>query len=220
MTASMKSLIALSFSMNNNKIMKLLIKIFIFNTLFVNLNISADEISKFYKAHWNLSDQAISALKKREILSDAQVETIGDKQIFTMQGAALHNKNCSTVLRKLSRLEEYQNWIGFIKSSKYSEKNNLFTVRADHTLLPYPMIVYIFVKRPTKEGKYPFVFPSGIFTGLKGDFIIKELNGRCGLYVHSYWKGNKTNIPGVVIELFSETLARIGGEVLMRKSQI
>lgn len=216
----MKSLIALSFAFNHNKIMKLLNKIIIFFFLLHSALGLADEVSDFYKAHWKLSDQAIKALKNKEILSEAEVETMGDKQLFTMQGAALHNKGCSVILRKLSRLEEYSDWIGFIKSSQYSEKNNLFTVRADHTLLPYPMIVYIFVKRPTKEGKYPFVFPSGIFTGLEGNFIIKELDGRCGLYFHSYWKGQKTNIPSVVIELFSETLARIGGEVLMRKSQI
>ena len=199
------------------KLLIIFLNFFIFSSL---SHASEDEVEKFFKLHWNLTDTAIKALKNKEILSDAEVETIKDQQIFTMKGAALHNKSCDIVLRKLSRLEEYKNWIDFIKKSDYREKNQLFTVKAEHTLLPYPMIVYIFVKRPTKPGKYPFVFPSGIFTGLKGDFIIKEVNKRCALYVHSYWKGKKTNIPGVVIELFSETLARIGGEVLMRKSQI
>lgn len=219
MTVSMKSLIALTNPLKDNKNMKLLIKFLFLSILFIN-NLHADEISKFFRNHWKLSENAIKAIKNKEILSDAEVETKGDKQIFTMKGAALHNKKCNVVLRKLSRLEEYENWIEFIKSSQYSEKNNLFTIRADHALLPYPMIVHIFVARPTKPGEYPFTFPTGLFTGLTGNFIIKEVQGRCGIFVHSYWKGNKTRIPAMVIELFSETLARIGGEVLMRKSQI
>ena len=31
--------------------------------------------------------------------------------------------------------------------------------------------------------------------------------------------GKKSKIPNLVIELFSETLARIGGEILMRQSR-
>lgn len=219
MTASMKSLIALIKCINHNKNMKLLSKYIILPFLLIQIT-HADEIKNFYLKHWKLSDTAIKSLKDKEILSDAEVETKGNQQNFKMRGAALHNKKCATVLRKLSRLEEYENWIDFIKSSNYKEANNLFTIKADHALLPYPMIVHIFVKRPTKQGEYPFTFPTGIFTGLTGNFIIKEINGRCGIYVQSYWEGKKTKIPDLVIELFSETLARIGGEVLMRKSQI
>jgi len=210
----MKSLIALTYLIDNNKTVKSLI----FLSLIFNFA-NGSEIDKFFQKHWKLSDKSIKMLKNKEILSDAQVETKGETQFFIMQGAALHNKKCSIVLKRLSKLEKLDEYIEFIKRSDYNEKAKLLTIRAEHTILPYPMLVYIFVDRPTKQGKYPFKFPSGIFTGLSGEFFVKEVEGRCALYVHSFWRGKKTNLPNFVIELFSETLARIGGEVLIRKSQ-
>jgi hypothetical protein len=214
MTKGMKSLVALSTGIIHNKFVKL----FVILALFLNISMPS-ETNEFFLKHWKLSPMAMESLKKNEIISEAEVETIENQQYFKMQGAALHNKSCTTAFRKLSRLENYKDYINFINESNYNEKNRLFVVKANHALLPFPMIVYIIVDRPTKEGKYPFSFPTGIFPGLSGDFIIKEVEGRCALYVHSFWKGNKTKIPDIVIEMFSETLARIGGEVLIRKSQ-
>ena len=214
MTKGMKSLIALISSLIHNKFVKL----FVLTLIFFNF-CHADDVSDFFLKYWKMSPQAIEAVKNKEIISDADVETKDNEQYFVMNGAALHNKSCTTAFRKLSRLENYKDYVDFISQSNYKEKDRLFVVRADHTLLPFPMLVYIIVDRPTKEGKYPFSFPTGIFPGLSGDFIIKEINGRCALYVHSFWKGKKTKIPDLVIEMFSETLARIGGEVLIRKSQ-
>lgn len=214
MTKGMKSLIALISSLIHNKFVKL----FVLTLIFFNF-CHADDVSDFFLKYWKMSPQAIEAVKNKEIISDADVETKDNEQYFVMNGAALHNKSCTTAFRKLSRLENYKDYVDFISQSNYKKKDRLFVVRADHTLLPFPMLVYIIVDRPTKEGKYPFSFPTGIFPGLSGDFIIKEINGRCALYVHSFWKGKKTKIPDLVIEMFSETLARIGGEVLIRKSQ-
>ena len=114
--------------------------------------------------------------------------------------------------------ESYTDWIDFVKKSTYHEKSKLFTVKAEHTLLPYPMVVHIIVERPEKIGDYDFYFPTGIFTGLKGKFEIREFDGQCWVYGHSYWEGKHTGIPNLVIEVFSETLSRIGGEILMRRA--
>ena len=81
------------------------------------------------------------------------------------------------------------------------------------------MLVHIIVKRPTKEGKYLFTFPTGLFSGLKGHFLIKNINNRCSLYAQSHWHGRKTKIPSFVIELFTQTLSRLGGEMIIRKTQ-
>ena len=116
-------------------------------------------------------------------------------------------------------LESYKDWIGFIKYSDYNEKSHLFTLRADHPLLPFPMIIHIIVERPTKQGRYPFTFPTGIWSGLAGYFEVVEFENRCLLYAESHWKGKKTKIPGFIVEIFSETLSKIGGEVLMRKTR-
>jgi hypothetical protein len=116
-------------------------------------------------------------------------------------------------------LEKYQDWISFIKSSKYSEDRKLFTVKADHTLLPYPMIVHIITERPTKPGAYKFSFPTGMFAGLTGTYTIKDINNRCLIYAESSWEGKKTAIPNLVIELFVEGLSKTGAELLIRKTQ-
>ncbi len=146
--------------------------------------------------------------------------TLKRYQSFTLNAAGLHKNNCVTVLRKLSMLEKYQDWISFIKSSTYNEERKLFTVKADHTLLPYPMIVHIIMDRPTKPGVYKFTFPTGMFAGLKGTYTIKEINKRCLIYAESAWQGNKTSIPNMVIELFVEGLSKSGAELLMRKTQL
>src|SRR5690606_421010 len=100
-------------------------------------------------------------------------------QKFEMKAMALHNKKCEVPLKKISRLEDFPNLISFLKTSDYDEASKLWTVKADHALLPYPMVVHIIVERPTKEGDYEFIFPSGMFTGLKGKFSIKNINNRC-----------------------------------------
>lgn len=193
-----------------------MIKILFF--LFFSLNLLANDES-VYKKYWNLPNASLKELENSEILVSADVETEKKFQTFDLKAMALHKKTCSIALRKLSMLEEYPNWISFIKSSEYDETLKLWTIRANHTLLPYPMIVHITVERPTKEGEYKFVFPTGIFTGLGGKFIIKEYNKRCLFFATSHWKGKDTKIPDFVIELFSETLSKIGGEILMHKSQ-
>ncbi|MBD67157.1 MAG: hypothetical protein CME62_18295 [Halobacteriovoraceae bacterium] len=176
-----------------------------------------DAIQKYLGKRWELSKTEKNYLEKGEVLADANVTTIKKEQEFKLKAVALHPKTCTKVLRKLSMLENYSQWISFINRSEYNEKNKLFTLRADHMLLPFPMIVHIIVDRPTQPGVYPFVFPTGIFTGLKGEFEIKKVDERCLFYAHSKWRGEKTKIPDLVIEVFSETLSKLGGEVLMRK---
>ena len=196
--------------------MKLLIFFLIF--LFSFSALSKDtELKNFYARHWKLTNRSIDYLYQGEILADAIVNSKANQQDFTMHVAALHPKSCRKVLRKLSMLEKFEDWIGFIKSSHYDDKNRLWTIRADHTLLPYPMIVNIIVDRPSKPGHYPFVFPTGMFTGLKGHFIIKKHKAKCAFYATSYWQGKHTKLPNFIIELFSETLTKIGGEIVFRK---
>ena len=196
--------------------MKLLLFFLIF--IYSGVLFAKDQkLQDFYKDYWALTDKSIEYLYEGKILADAQVESKDKKQSFKLNVAALYPKACHKVLRKLKMFESYKDWISFITKSTYSEPNQLLTVRAEHPLLPYPMIVHIIVKRPTKPGEYPFVFPTGIFTGLKGKFIIKEHKKTCAFYAESYWKGKDTNIPDFAIELFSETLTKLGGELLFRK---
>lgn len=176
-------------------------------------------LTDFIDRHWKLNSTQKTHLKEGKILSEATVESDEINQHFFLQGMAMHKKGCVKVLRKLSVLENYKDWISFITRSDYNEKSKLLTLRAEHILLPYPMIVFIIVERPTKPGVYPFVFPTGLFKNLAGFFEIKEINNRCVVYVESKWSGPKTNIPNLVIEVFSEALSKKGAEILMRKSR-
>lgn len=173
----------------------------------------------YLKYKWKLNETEKKYLEKGEILANADVADHNQKQVFQMQATGLHTKKCRKVLRKLSLFENYPEWISFVKKLTYNDESHLLTMHADHPLLPFPMIVHIIVKRPTKTGKYSFVFPTGIFKGLKGYYEIKEFDQQCFFYAESFWQGAKTKIPSMVIELFSETLAKIGGEVLMRKTK-
>ena len=177
------------------------------------------EINKFFDKKWNLNKESIKEILDGKVLVDAIVDSENKKQSFILKAAALHPKKCSKALRKLSLFENYDEWISFIKSSIYDEKYRLLTLKANHTLLPYPMLVHIIVDRPTKPGIYPFTFPTGIFTGLKGQFEIQSFGKRCIFYAHSNWQGKDTGIPDFVVELFAETLSRIGGEVIIRKTK-
>ena len=196
--------------------MKLFTIIIIF---FLNFNATATaDLQIFLKNKWKLSKTQMRYFNNAKILAKSEVDDFDDKQSFGMKALVKHPRKCSKALRKLSLLEQYQDWINFIKMSKYDPKNRLFTIKADHPLLPFPMIVHIIVDRPTKEGRYPFVFPTGMFRGLSGYFEIREFNKKCVFYAHSNWIGKKTKIPNIVIEIFSETLSKIGGEILIRKS--
>ena len=194
----------------------LLIYIFTFKTaISQELN-----LEQFINQNWKINTSQIEYLNQGNIISKAKVESIDEKlQDFTLQGYGIHPKRCNRALRKLSMFEKYSEWVSFIKKSTYKEKSRLLTLKAEHSLLPYPMLIHILVERPTKVGLYKFSFPTGIFTGLKGEFEIRQLpDKRCVLYAHSHWRGKNTKIPNFVIELFSETLSRLGGEILIRKS--
>ncbi len=192
--------------------------IIFFTVIFPMISLADYDLEKYLNAKWKLSKTQKKYLEQGQILADATVETIEDKQTFELKVFAYHRKQCRKVLRKISLFESYKDWISFIHYSTYQEKPNLLTFKANHPLLPYPMIIYIITERPSKKGRYPFTFPSGLFGGLKGYFEITEFNNRCLFFARSNWFGQKTKLPDLVIEIFSETLSQLGGEMLLRKT--
>jgi len=179
--------------------------------------VKANNLLEYTNKVWKLNQSEYQYLQKGQILAVSKVTSIDNKQQFHLKAMALHPNKCSRVLRKLSQLENFSQWISFIKKSTYSDESKLFTLRAEHTLLPFPMIVHIIVDRPTKVGTYPFTFPTGLFTGLKGHFEIKDIDNKCLFYATSFWKGKPTRVPNLIIEIFSEGLTKMGGDILMRK---
>jgi hypothetical protein len=214
-----KSLIALSDGIRDNRNAMKIICFLLLILLSTNTLARDVALQKYFQTKWPLNKDSIEELVEGKVLADATVKEDKKIQSFKLHAAALHPKKCRKALRKLQLFEQYDDWIDFIKSAKYDEKYRLFTLRADHILLPFPMIVHIIVDRPTKPGVYPFTFPTGIFTGLKGQFVISKHKNRCLFYANSNWEGTTTGIPNFVIELFAETLSRIGGEIIIRKTK-
>jgi hypothetical protein len=167
---------------------------------------------------WKISLMAKNAIERGDIIVEAEVDDhkSGREQSFKLRGMALHKRGCRKPINILSQYEMYDEWVDFIHSSTYDKKHRLWTIRANHTLLPYPMLVHIIIDRVDKPGVYDFMFPTGIFTGLKGKATIKQVKGRCLYYVESNWRGKHTKIPNFVIDIFAETLSRIGGSKLLR----
>lgn len=193
----------------------------LFNILiFLNLSAHSNDHYSFFNSKWKISKNAYKALLNENVLAKSEVSSKDKVQKFKMQAIAFHPKKCRKVIKKLARFENYPDMIDFIKSTTYHEKNHFLTVKADHTLLPFPMIVHIVMKRPDKEGVYKFKFPTGIFKGLSGTFTIKEVANKCSVYAESFWQGQTTKIPNLVIEIFSETLTKIAVQTLIRKTML
>lgn len=176
----------------------------------------------FFNKNWKISKNVFKALKRDHVIVDSQVDNQSklNTQSFSMKAMAYHPKKCSKVIQKLAKFEHYPDMIDFIKDVSYDEKFHLLKVRADHILLPFPMIVHIIMKRPTTEGVYDFIFPTGLFQSLKGTFEIREKDKRCAVFAKSYWSGKHTKIPNFAIELFSETLTKIAVKTLIRKTSL
>lgn len=186
---------------------------------FVWANDLSRELNDFISKRWELSSETKKDVLEGKILVEVDVTSKDKKQKFALQALGIHPKSCTRVLRKLSRFEEFSDWISFIKKSTYHEKQRLITIHADHLLLPFPMLVHIIIDRPTKPGVYPFIFPTGIFTGLTGKVVIEQRAGQCFFYSDSNWQGKDTGINDMVIDVFATTLSKIGAEMLMRKTQ-
>jgi hypothetical protein len=168
-----------------------------------------------------IQDNQISSLKEsHEIIVESKAESLDDgkNQTFTMRALGLHPQKCHKVLKKLSRFEDYHQWLDFLSDISYYEKQDRLTFKANHLLLPFPMTVTIITKRPTTVGEYPFYFPNGIFTGLKGAVQIYQLPEGCALFAQSFWSGKHTQINNFVIEVFTSTLTKIGAKILIRKT--
>jgi hypothetical protein len=157
-------------------------------------------------------------LIKKGVLVDSKVETQGKKQSFEYKAFAIHPKRCSRVLPRLARFENLKEMISFIKTANYNEKHSYLTLKADHVLLPYPMIINIITKRPLKEGIYEFSFPTGLFAGLTGKYIIKEVDKKCTVFARSHWNGPNTRLPDLVIEVFSQSLTTLAFDKILRKT--
>jgi hypothetical protein len=165
------------------------------------------------------SEKVLKAVVKGEIVGDSKVTSTNKKpkkQIMKFNIIGIHKRDCRYALRTISRYEEYNKHISFIKKSSY--KNGRVNFYLASTLLPVKMRLNFRLPRINKIGKYPFIFDNGFLMGLTGIINVTEYKNRCLLYSSVYWEGPDTGYSNLFMELFSGVLSDIALRTLLRIS--
>lgn len=155
-----------------------------------------------------------------QVFSEAKVKSFNQnrEQSLHFSIAGLHPKSCSYALKTLSLYEEYQNFLGFVKESRYDESKKEINFVLSHFLLPYDMRLIFILPRISAPGTYPFSFDIGFLKNLRGNIYVIDHQGRCLFYSSADWRGPHTGINNTVFELFSRFLAQLSMEILFRIS--
>jgi len=168
-------------------------------------------------------------ISKGEIYANSEVETVvlakspGGKvlkgQSLEFKTSGLHTRPCRFALKKLSKYENFKNYLDFVTESHYQDDKKRVNFRLSSKLLPFDMTLDFVLPRITKQGAYPFFFDKGFLTGLQGVIHVSEYKNRCLFYTEANWKGPETKIPDLIFEFFSVTLSKIAMKNLFRISR-
>jgi len=178
----------------------------------------------------SISENIRSGILKGSVYVDTKVESHKitenkiEKELQTLDFAiyGLHLQNCQLALRKLSRYEQYQNYLNFVQKSEYNELTQKPTFLLSSSLLPFSMVLSFKLPRITKPGLYHFSFDQGFLQGLTGTIDVSEeiikKKPRCFFQTTATWGGIKTSIPNSLFEFFVNTLAKMSMEKLFHIS--
>lgn len=195
----------------------------LFCIFFANLHLAkCNELAldAIFKEHWPLSRNQKSYLIDGKVLATAKVDSFSEKnkklQSLDFNTAAINPKPCHKILRKLSVYEDIHHHLSFVEKSSYDEDKKEIYLLLQASVLPYKMSLKFKIPRITKAGEYPYRFEGGIFDQLHGVIRVYDWNKRCVFHTSAKWSGKDTGIPDLAVELFSETLSKIGFEKLFR----
>ncbi len=166
-----------------------------------------------------LTDSQKKLFSSGDILSTATVTSPTEKtQSLKLFVAGVHPRNCVRAMRKISLYESYDKFIDFIKESKYDPQSTQLSLTIDHTLLPYTMIMSFKLQRITGVGEYKFMFEHGFLKDLQGTIGVQNLDKFCVLTLKADWNGPDSHLPNIALEIFAQTLSKLGLEHLIRLS--
>lgn len=169
---------------------------------------------------WKLSKTQKEYLEKGKVIVTSNVNDPNKyTQTMNFKVAAIHPLNCTKVLAKLSRYENYHQHVDFIKRSVYDDKKQIVNFSLESDLLPFKMGLRFKIPRIEKPGVYPYQFNHGIFKGLKGNIEVHKYKDHCLFYTYANWIGKDTGIPNTIVELFSEGLSKKSFEILFRMAR-
>jgi hypothetical protein len=184
------------------------------------LNHEKKIIHEILKKNFKLNDSHLETIHSGEVVSEARVQSVKAGQSLELFTVGIHPKGCDRALKKISRYEDYKSYMNFLKESTYDESKQKIHLLISHTLLPFPMALDFNLPRIVSVGAYPFSFPHGIFLNLKGTIYVEKLPRHCLLMLKADWVGAHTGVTNIIVESFSQTLARLGLEHLIRFSSI
>lgn len=171
-----------------------------------------------------LADMELNSRLQQEIEKDyfhikSTVKNIEEKnQSLDYLIIGLHPNSCDSALPRLSLYEKYQDYLGFIKSSRYFEEQQLIDLHLGHALLPFEMGLRFKLPRLKKAGVTRFQFAEGFLKDLRGEIHVSEHKGRCLFISQAKWSGPHTGIAPKIFSFFSTTLSRMAMEGLFRAS--
>jgi hypothetical protein len=178
------------------------------------------EAKKILHSWWAESDRFSEDVLAGEVVSWANVDSQGNQQSMRTRVVGVHPRSCTNGLRRISLYENYPKHIDYIKQASYDEGAKRVRFVLDHALLPFPMELVFHIPRIRAPGSYPFTFPGGIFKGLTGSIRVESLGARCLYYMETDWAGATTKIPDTAVQVFAQTLSRVGLEKLIRMSTL
>ncbi len=160
-------------------------------------------------------------LLQGKIFAQSKVKTLkAKKQEMKFTLAGIHPRNCRRAMRKLSRYEDFPQFINYVKSMQYNEVSRQLSCRLDAIFLPFAMHLSFKIDRIQGAGRYAFTFEHGFLRGLEGQIELSDLpNEQCFFHIKADWIGADTGFPDFVLSLFTETLGRIGMERLFKISR-
>ena len=169
------------------------------------------------------SSKLISKISKGTIISLSEVKTLIEKkekkQELKFSVTGLHKKSCRFALRKLSQYEIYKNHIGFIKKSRYLEKEGRVDFLLSSLLLPFDMRLNFKIPRIKSPGVYPFLFDQGFLKNLNGVIQVAESKNQCLFHTTASWIGPHSGINDTIFAFFSKALAELAMKNLFRMSK-
>ena len=172
------------------------------------------------KASNLLKPKIFSQVEKGKIFTKSQVNDAGPgRQKLFFKIAGIHEKTCKKAFRKLSRYENYENYLDVVKKSKYSDQTNRVYFRLESPLLPFVMGLDFIIPRITKAGDYKFRFDKGFLKGLTGNIHVIDHKKRCLIISDAKWEGPHSKIPNVVFEFFMSALGKLTMDNLFRISK-
>ena len=165
---------------------------------------------------------------QKSILTEPQVSSEVSEIIFRGEkgqkmdfwAAGLHPRDCRLALRKLSRYEDYKQYLSYLEESLYFEDIQLVSFYIKTPIFPIRVSLRFKIPRITKEGVYPFIYEQGFLKDLKGTIHVSQEKDRCFFYIKADWEGRHSGFSNTLLEFFSKTLVKLGMEKLFRISSL